>query len=87
MKERPHIEALLAEAGVSRYEELHAWSVERSEEFWRAVRRYAELPEGEFNFAEVLLRRAGEGVALVYRDESGAGLVLYHGSPFYPDAG
>ncbi|MFN8686715.1 MAG: acetoacetate--CoA ligase [Acidobacteriota bacterium] len=72
MKERPHIEALLAEAGVSRYEELHAWSVERSEEFWRAVRRYAELPEGEFNFAEVLLRRAGEGVALVYRDESGA---------------
>ncbi|MBM3761786.1 MAG: acetoacetate--CoA ligase [Acidobacteria bacterium] len=67
-----HLARFLALAGKADYAELHAWSVAEGEAFWALLRRYAELPDGEFNFAEVLLRGCGAGPALLYRDESGA---------------
>jgi acetoacetyl-CoA synthetase len=69
-----HLARFLALAGKADYAALHAWSVAEPEAFWELLRRYAELPEGDFNFAEVLLRGCGEGPALLYRDETGVEL-------------
>ncbi len=68
-----HLEQFLALSGQGSYADLHRWSVAESAEFWKLLREYAGLPAaGEgMNFAEVLLRRAGEGELLLYRDEEG----------------
>jgi acetoacetyl-CoA synthetase len=71
---RPQLADFLEAQGFQTYDELYAWSIWEREAFWAAFRRWAELPEAgaEFNFAEELLRRAGEGPLLHVADESGA---------------
>jgi acetoacetyl-CoA synthetase len=83
----------MTERGCHNYAELHQWSIDDREGFWRALVNFCDVkltkvgdtiltqdgdmttarwfPGGELNFAEHLLRRRDDGVAIVFFGENG----------------
>jgi acetoacetyl-CoA synthetase len=70
---RPQLADFIEAQGFSTYDELYSWSIQKSDDFWNAFRRWSGLPpsHADLNFAEELLRGAPRTVAIYFRHESG----------------
>jgi acetoacetyl-CoA synthetase len=55
------------------YQDLYQWSIDHSDEFWKSIEKFcgAKITDGKLNFAENLLSRRDDKLAIIFKSENG----------------